>query len=450
MLRVRGESDWMGIDSTAPLLLSVHGIRTTGRWQKQLTEAAEEAGVRYRPLDFGYFMALSLLWPSSRKKKVEWFREECESLCRGLAPGQRASIVAHSFGTYLVTAALAKYSDMRFDRVILCGSIVRTDYPWTSIIAKRGQVNSVLNEVGGKDFWAAFVSWVVADAGPSGVTGFDDLADGAVRQRIHPEHRHSDFFYSTNYREVWLPFIRGQGLSEVVAMEPPRTNWRFVTTAFIALTILALLAFAGRDRLSFWKGSDQTGTALELEREPKVAKPGSRAVDPRPSEGNCASQDGDGDGVNNCADKCPGSEPGQVIDATGCVPPKPLELGVVNFDPDMAMYRQDQLPILDEAVEMLTRYPEYRVEIAGHTRSTGSQEYNQGLSMRRAQAVFDYLQTRGVSTTQVVALNGYGEARPLVPETNADGSVNVDGLRKNDRVELNVQPLETAPAGNGG
>ncbi len=75
----------------------------------------------------------------------------------------------------------------------------------------------------------------------------------------------------------------------------------------------------------------------------------------------------DGDGVNDCNDKCPGSTAGQTIGADGCPVKLTIDLKGVNFDFDKATLRPDAVVILDEAVAVLAKYPELRFEVAGHT-----------------------------------------------------------------------------------
>jgi hypothetical protein len=120
------------------------------------------------------------------------------------------SIIAHSFGTYIVAKAIEKYVEIRFDRVIFCGSIVRRDFDWDTKI-KRGQVGAVLNEYGDKDMWVRLAQFI-PDLGPSGAFGFDHTGSG-VYQRRRPLFQHSDYFYPLNYRENWLPFLRGDSPS---------------------------------------------------------------------------------------------------------------------------------------------------------------------------------------------------------------------------------------------
>ena len=222
---------------TWPVVISIHGIRTTGRWQKELNDVLISAGFRHVPLDFGFFSALSLLMPWSRSRKVEWFhRTYSEKFSGG---DRKPSVIAHSFGSYIVTRAMLKYDDIRFERVILCGSIVSRSYPWRAVLLARDQADAVLNEAGGRDMWAAIVEWVVSDAGASGVSGFEDTADGRLVQLIHERHAHSDYFYRLNYERRWLPFLQGRSVQPVTPAGGSRINRKFLFTIFM------LLAFAG-------------------------------------------------------------------------------------------------------------------------------------------------------------------------------------------------------------
>jgi OOP family OmpA-OmpF porin len=150
----------------------------------------------------------------------------------------------------------------------------------------------------------------------------------------------------------------------------------------------------------------------------------------------CADMDSDGDGVNDCIDKCPDSQPGQTIGPDGCPVPVSIDLKGVNFDFDRATLRPDARAILSEAVEILRRYPELRVEVAGHTDECGTDQYNQGLSQRRARAVYDFLTSNGIDSSRLSGPNGYGESRPL--ENLGDAFPGCKS-ETNRRTELNTQ-----------
>ncbi|MFT4256568.1 MAG: OmpA family protein [Pseudoxanthomonas sp.] len=120
-------------------------------------------------------------------------------------------------------------------------------------------------------------------------------------------------------------------------------------------------------------------------------------------------------------------------------PPPPdkitIDLNGVNFDFDKSTLRPDSIEILNTAAEILTRYPELRVEVAGHTDLCGKDAYNQGLSERRARAVYDYLTGKGIDASRLAGPIGYGESRPLEPTGQT-----LPGCKseKNRRTELNV------------
>ena len=227
--------------ATWPVVISIHGIRTTGRWQKELNDVLIGAGFRHVPLDFGFFSALSLLMPWSRSRKVEWFhRTYSEKFAGG---GRKPSVIAHSFGSYIVTRAMLKYDDIRFERVILCGSIVSRSYPWRAVLLARDQADAVLNEAGGRDLWAAMVEWVVSDAGASGVSGFEDTADGRLVQLIHERHAHSDYFYRQNYERRWLPFLQGRPVLAVMPAGGGRMNRKFLFTTCMLIALVGIAAW---------------------------------------------------------------------------------------------------------------------------------------------------------------------------------------------------------------
>lgn len=181
-------------------------------------------------------------------------------------------------------------------------------------------------------------------------------------------------------------------------------------------------------RLGFiYHFGDKAKTTLAVE-EPAAPLP-----PPPPPAPTCDQLDDDGDGVNNCEDQCPNSQAGQAIGPDGCPVALTIDLRGVNFDFDQATLRPESTAILDEAVEVLTKYPQLKVEVAGHTDSIGADAYNQALSERRAKAAYDYLLAHGVPSAQLVGPNGYGESRPI------DSNDTREGRARNRRTELNVQ-----------
>jgi OOP family OmpA-OmpF porin len=139
----------------------------------------------------------------------------------------------------------------------------------------------------------------------------------------------------------------------------------------------------------------------------------------------------DGDGVLNERDKCPNTRPGAVVDLDGCEVEAVIELDGVNFDFDKATLRPEAMVVLDEAAALLEKHERVVIEVAGHTDSVGSEEYNQGLSERRANAVRDYLTSKGVKASRLTA-RGYGESMPIASNDTDEGRA------ENRRVEMIV------------
>ena len=109
--------------------------------------------------------------------------------------------------------------------------------------------------------------------------------------------------------------------------------------------------------------------------------------------------------------------------------PQKLVLEGVNFDFDKATLRQEDVSELDKNVEALKAWGDVNIEVAGHTDSKGSDAYNMKLSKQRAEAVRNFLISRGVAADRLTA-KGYGESQPVADNATEEGRF------KNRRVEL--------------
>jgi len=119
--------------------------------------------------------------------------------------------------------------------------------------------------------------------------------------------------------------------------------------------------------------------------------------------------------------------------------PISIDLKGVTFGYDKAVLGDEAKAVLAEAIEILQRHPALKVEVAGHTDARGDAQYNQRLSERRAQAVYDYLVENGIDEQRLIGPVGFGESRPIAPNQKPDGSDNPEGRATNRRTELNIQ-----------
>ncbi|MDZ7720682.1 MAG: OmpA family protein [Balneolaceae bacterium] len=104
----------------------------------------------------------------------------------------------------------------------------------------------------------------------------------------------------------------------------------------------------------------------------------------------------------------------------------------VLFAFDSSVIRESAKPTLAKIARALNNHPDRTLNVAGHTCDIGTEEYNEGLSDRRANAVKEYLVKSGISANRIMT-EAYGESDPLVPNEN-------EAARKlNRRVELTIE-----------
>jgi OOP family OmpA-OmpF porin len=163
----------------------------------------------------------------------------------------------------------------------------------------------------------------------------------------------------------------------------------------------------------------------------------------------CPIPDQDQDGIPDSADECV-DEPetyNGFKDADGCPDEQPKELqqftGVIRgirFASGRATIRPDSYRTLNRAARVLEQYPDVRLEIVGHTDSTGSRDTNVELSERRAEAVRKYLVDKGLDASRL-QVRGAGPDEPI-----GDNKTKA-GRAQNRRIEFKLlMPGETTTA----
>jgi len=198
-----------------PLVFSVHGIRTKALWQKSLSETLKGFTIIHTPFSFGYYNVFRFLLKPSNEKMVDRFYE---FYCKTISDPKyqidtenyqkRPSIIVHSFGSYIVAYCMLKYQDVKFDKIILCGSILPRTFEWATLFL-RDQVNHVQNEYGLKDIWTKLVGRFVKRTGDSGTFGFH-VSSLYIKQTRFDYFTHSDYFNGQHVTKFWLPFLQKQ------------------------------------------------------------------------------------------------------------------------------------------------------------------------------------------------------------------------------------------------
>jgi len=116
--------------------------------------------------------------------------------------------------------------------------------------------------------------------------------------------------------------------------------------------------------------------------------------------------------------------------------PAPVAKEVITFnllfDFDSAKIKEDMIPMLEKAKQILSEDPAAAFTVSGHTCNIGTDAYNQGLSERRAAAVKNWLVNNGVAADRLDPV-GYGESQPKY-DNKTD-----EGRKLNRRVEIQTK-----------
>ncbi|PPE74324.1 cell envelope biogenesis protein OmpA [Solimonas fluminis] len=257
----------------------------------------------------------------------------------------------------------------------------------------------------------------------------------------------ADLVYSFGDRLSFTPFaLIGAAATYTDVIPDDEDDWSWAANAGLGLLTGPISDFGFRIRLEaryiydafeyLDKREDvKVGLGLEL----PLQLPGDAPVTPLPVVEERvqvvdAGQPGDADqdGVLDPYDACPDTPQGMEVDGRGCALPQVLTLTGVTFEFDSARLTSDARTILDGVAKKIVAYKKIPMELAGHTDSVGSDEYNLKLSDLRAKSVKDYLIEQGVAADGLTA-KGYGESQPVAPnDTDA-------GRQLNRRTELRIE-----------
>ena len=109
-----------------------------------------------------------------------------------------------------------------------------------------------------------------------------------------------------------------------------------------------------------------------------------------------------------------------------------IALRNIFFDVGKSLLRSESNAEMDRLVVLMKDVPSLKIEISGHTDNTGSASLNNKLSQARAQAVVDYLKSKGITADRMTAM-GYGSSKPIASNATSDGR------QQNRRTEFEIK-----------
>jgi Putative serine esterase (DUF676) len=202
--QIGAQSTDHAFDSAEDVVVLVHGIRDYALWQSQIRATLKESGLIAEPTNYGRFNLLQFLLPIPffRRRAIEEVWEQIR-VVKLLYPNARLSMIAHSFGTYIVSSLIRDKFDLNAHRIIFCGSVVSYRFRFQDFY--RRFTGTILNEVGTRDIWPAIAQSVTWGYGSAGTYGF---RRPLVHDRWHNGVGHGRFLTSKFCQTFWIPFLQ--------------------------------------------------------------------------------------------------------------------------------------------------------------------------------------------------------------------------------------------------
>jgi hypothetical protein len=244
------------------LIIFVHGIRDPGYWQQDLKQLFEAEGFVAAPIGYGVFDIFRFIF-GARSRAVAEVKMKIMAIIDNHRDEKtrevpEITILAHSFGTYVISRILDNDPTIDIFRLVMCGGIVSNRFRWDKLATLNGQFGrrvDILNEHSAKDIWPLFAKHITLGFGSSGTIGCQDGAN--VKDRRH-DIPHSDYLTRDFAEKYWVPYIaRNMPLSynTVQAGTPWYTNLllRSPLTLLqaLALFLTVSLAFVIYDKISY-------------------------------------------------------------------------------------------------------------------------------------------------------------------------------------------------------
>lgn len=197
------------------LLVSVHGLLSHGSWNMDIAPAASSQGWIIAPYMYETNKPDLLFRKGKRSKVVDSFREWIYDLSKKY--DQKVSIIAHSFGTFIVGSYLEgfdedKFPPVSFNSVILTGSILNSNFDWNK---HRGRsVGKVLNMIAPNDEFVKYMPQTTLKSyigmsnlfGTAGVDGFQDDFPNVTQIKCKI-FNHTNTIRRDIIETKWLPFL---------------------------------------------------------------------------------------------------------------------------------------------------------------------------------------------------------------------------------------------------
>lgn len=193
------------------ILVTVHGLLSKAEWNTEIAPIASSQGWIFAPYVYRSNCVDLLIRKKKRKRIVDAFREWIFDI-QMRHKGVPISVIAHSFGTYIIADYLAGFNEnipVRFQTIILTGSIINPVYDWQKKY-EQSKVIRVRNEVATNDNWVQRIPdglfRLNKKFGQSGIDGFANQSE-ILTENANKIFNHSNVIRRDVVEQIWMPYL---------------------------------------------------------------------------------------------------------------------------------------------------------------------------------------------------------------------------------------------------
>lgn len=184
---------------------TITGIREHGKWGRMLSrrlfeskKAEIEAGTFHiTNITYGFLWAVACILPWIRSIMVEYLSSRLTTVCYKY-PEAKQILILHSYASWAVPKGLLRFPQLEVDTIVFVGAVTPCSYPWNNLIG-TGRVKEVYNFVGCRDYVQWIARWFFGGAGRY---GFEQLANGKVRNILRRKWSHNGFYEAIRNGEI--------------------------------------------------------------------------------------------------------------------------------------------------------------------------------------------------------------------------------------------------------
>jgi len=231
------------------LVVVIHGIRDQGVWMEMVKDRLANADVFVQPIDFDFFDVVKFMTGFGTPGVIREVTKKIR-VAQADHAGSELIIIAHSFGTYVVTEILMNETDVRCKRAVFCGAVVSKSFEFDRVPNRP----VILNDCGDRDIWPVLAQGFSL-RNPYGATGVFGIRQSGVEDRFH-DFMHSDYLRPEFVDEFWKPYVDN---GEIIKSryQASRRNfpwWVSILGRGLRYSVLFLILAVFLAAFAFWLG----------------------------------------------------------------------------------------------------------------------------------------------------------------------------------------------------